>query len=80
VFLPLLVQRLAILPDDLHRRQKLLDLEARSQNNHIEIVLLPGGANDAGFSDLADAFRNDLKIWCIKCIKIVGIEDAPLTA
>ena len=77
---PLLIERLPVFAQHLHWSEELLDLEAGSQNNDIELALTAVFTDNAGLVDLFDAFWYELEIGFVQSIQIVRIEDSALAA
>lgn len=77
---PLLIERLPVFAQHLHRSEELLDLKASPQNDDIEFVLTTVFTDNASLVNLFDAFWYELEIRFVQSIEVVRIEDSALAA
>ena len=75
---PLLVQRFSVFAVYFHWREELLHLETCAEDDDVEVFSPAAGAGDAGLVDLLDAFCDELAVWFVESVEVVGIEDAAL--
>lgn len=78
--LPLFKECLAVLADDLHWHQELLNLKTGGEHDDVEIVLGAIIADDARLVESLDPLWDEFIIGIVETLEIVGIKYTSFTA
>lgn len=78
--LPVLRERLAVLADNLERREELLDLVACREHDGVNLALFAGGRHNLVLLEAFDALREELDVGLVEAFEIAGIKHAALAA